>query len=151
MASLQKFDAEKAENLEDIEKQFSVKAVQQLLVYWKLLRSVKGSKLRLTKYDNDIYEDFIKTFPEYSTKEALAQDLVEDDLKSAKNKARWRDFTKRWEDKIDDYNFGTMLRVNAAKEYEEDSTIFSFRLQFYCFEIARNKNGLNDWVYGTTD
>lgn len=34
------FDPENPDNLEDIEKQFAVKAVQQMSTYWSLLNAV---------------------------------------------------------------------------------------------------------------
>lgn len=39
------FNAETAENLEDIEKQFAVVAVEQAETYWNLISKVPGSKL----------------------------------------------------------------------------------------------------------
>ena len=49
--------------------------------------------------------------------------------------------------KVEDYNFGTMLRKSPKTEYGENETIFSVRMQFYAIEIARNRAGLNDWIY----
>lgn len=54
--SLNSFDPNTAENSEDIEKQFAVVAVEQAETYWKLITSIPGSKLRLTKLDDEIYE-----------------------------------------------------------------------------------------------
>jgi hypothetical protein len=50
--------------------------------------------------------------------------IVEDDMKSAKGKERWREFMMRYEKKIDMYNFGTILRISPKTEYEQDTTIF---------------------------
>ncbi|CCC14171.1 unnamed protein product [Sordaria macrospora k-hell] len=52
-----------------------------------------------------------------------------------------------YDKKIDDYNFGTLLRASPKTEYGEKETIFVPRMQFYAVEIARNRAGLNDWVY----
>ena len=87
-----------------------------------------------------------------------------------------------YDKRVDDYNFGTILRTSPKVEYEEHTTIFgtihhmlifklyptaafdvqhhrntwSFvltsrfavpRMQFYAVEIARNRHGLNDWIY----
>ncbi|KAG7827143.1 hypothetical protein KL920_004803 [Ogataea angusta] len=143
--SLNTFDAETADNLEDIEKQFAVKAVQQMETYWNLLQSIPGSKLKLTKYDDEIIEEVLKDFPEFASPEGVAK-VSEDDMKSAGGKARWRNFLKKFEDKVQDYNFGTLLRSDASKEYDQHGTIFVVRLQFYAIEILRNRYGLNDWV-----
>ena len=40
-----------------------------------------------------------------------------------------------------------MLRNNPKVEYTEKDTIFAMRMQFYAIEIARNRAGLNDWIY----
>ncbi|CCE81533.1 Piso0_002192 [Millerozyma farinosa CBS 7064] len=138
------FDAEKAENLEDIEKQFAVKAVVQAETYWGLLEKIPGSKLKLTKHDDDILEQFFEDFPEYKNPENVAN-IKEEDMKSPTGKARWREFCEKFKE-IEDYNFGTLLRAKASDEYTQEGTIFAVRIQFYAIELARNKFGLNDWV-----
>ncbi|KAI1184066.1 DUF757-domain-containing protein [Nemania serpens] len=137
------FDAENADNLEEIEKQFAVKAVQHLETYWAILQKVKGSMLRLTKMDNDILEHLKTDFPEFDP----AAPIDEGEMKSKTGKERWRKFIMAYEKKIEDYNFGTMLRTSPKSEYDQDTTIFVPRMQFYAFEIARNRAGLNDWIY----
>jgi len=138
-----KFNAEEADNFEDIEKQFAVKAVQHMSTYWAILEKVRGSSLRLTKIDNEIYEHLMQDFPEFDP----AATINEDEMKSKTGKERWRKFLMVYEKKVDDYNFGTMLRSNPKWEYGQDETIFVPRMQFYAIEIARNRKGLNDWIY----
>jgi len=137
------FNAEEADNAEDIEKQFAVKAVQQMLTYWEILKQMRGSTLKLTKYDDEIYEHFKKEFPEFDP----TATINEDEMKSKEGKERWRKFIAEYEKKVDDYNFGTMLRANPKFEYGEEETIFAVRMQFYAIEIVRNRDGLNDWIY----
>ncbi|QKX53647.1 uncharacterized protein TRUGW13939_00726 [Talaromyces rugulosus] len=137
------FDPETAENLDDMEKQFAVKAVEHLMTYWSILEKVPGSKLRLTKMDDEIYEHFKREFPDFNP----ADKINEDDMKSKAGKERWRNFMNEYEETINDYNFGTMLRADAKSEYDQETTIFAMRMQFYAVEIARNRAGLNDWVY----
>ncbi|KAB5584880.1 polysaccharide biosynthesis-domain-containing protein [Coniochaeta sp. 2T2.1] len=137
------FDAENADNLEDIEKQFAVKAVVHMQTYWAILEKVKGSSLRLTKIDDEILEHLKKDFPDFNP----AETIVEDEMKSKSGKERWRNFMMQYEKKVDDYNFGTLLRSNPKFEYGEKETIFVPRMQFYAVEIARNRAGLNDWIY----
>ncbi|KAK4246563.1 hypothetical protein VTI28DRAFT_8373 [Corynascus sepedonium] len=137
------FNAEEADNLEDIEKQFAVKVVQHMQTYWSILERVKGSSLRLTRLDDEIYEHLKKDFPEFDP----AETIDEDKMKSKEGKERWRNFMMAYEKKVDDYNFGTMLRANPKWEYGKDETIFVPRMQFYAVEIARNRLGLNDWIY----
>lgn len=144
--SLGKFDAETAPNFEDMEKQFAVKAVQHMTVYWSILEKLPGSKLRLTRLDDVIYEHFKKDFPEFDP----AEPIDENAMKSPAGKERWRNFSMTYEkgdDRIEDYNFGTMLRKSPKTEYGEKETIFAVRMQFYAIEIARNRAGLNDWIY----
>ncbi|WBW72796.1 DUF757 family protein, PBDC1-like protein [Schizosaccharomyces osmophilus] len=135
-------DAEQAVNAEE----FAVKAVEQAQIYWSLLGMRKGSELRLTKYDDEIFEDLKKTFPEFENPKTV-EFVNEEEMKSPKGKAAWRPFMMRYQKKIDDYNFGTLLRVRNTDEYGQDTTIFVPRMQFFAFEIARNKYGMNDWVY----
>ncbi|KAI2638428.1 putative polysaccharide biosynthesis protein [Xylaria nigripes] len=138
------FDAENADNLEDIEKQFAVKGpVQHLETYWAILQKVKGSLLRLTKMDNEILEHLKRDFPEFDP----TVTINEGEMKSKAGKERWRNYMTVYEKLIDDYNFGTMLRTSHSVEYEQDTTIFVPRMQFYAIEIARNRAGLNDWIY----
>ncbi|MCJ1337024.1 hypothetical protein MMC09_002303 [Bachmanniomyces sp. S44760] len=136
-------DPEQADNFEDMEKQFAVKAVQHMSTYWAILEKMKGSKLRLTKIDDEIYEHFCKEFPEFDP----TTTIDEDKMKSKEGKERWRNFMMAYEKKVEDYNFGTMLRASPKFEYGEKETIFAMRMQFYAIEIARNRLGLNDWVY----
>ncbi|KAI9843977.1 MAG: hypothetical protein M1837_006019 [Sclerophora amabilis] len=135
--------AEQADNFEDIEKQFAVKAVQHMSTYWGILEKMRGSQLRLTKLDDDIHEHLKRDFPEFDPQETVK----EDEMKSKTGKERWRSFMMAYEKKIDDYNFGTLLRANPKWEYGKEETIFVPRMQFYAVEIARNRAGLNDWIY----
>ncbi|OJK03941.1 polysaccharide biosynthesis domain-containing protein [Aspergillus aculeatinus CBS 121060] len=137
------FDPETAENLDDMEKQFAVKAVEHLMTYWAILEKVRGSQLRLTKMDDEIYESFMKEFPDFDP----AETLNEDTMKSKEGKEKWRNWMNQYEKTVTDFNFGTMLRSNPKFEYDQETTIFAMRMQFYAIEIARNRAGLNDWIY----
>lgn len=88
--------------------------------YWSILEKVKGSTLRLTKMDDEIYSHLKEVFPEFDP----AAIVDEDEMKSKDGKERWRNFMMAYEKKVDDYNFGTMVRNNAKAEYEENTTIF---------------------------
>jgi hypothetical protein len=91
-----------------------------MTTYWSILEKVPGSKLRLTKIDDEINEHFLKEFPDYDLKARIN----EDEMKSKAGKERWRSFINTYENKIDDYNFGTMLRSSPAEEYSQEETIF---------------------------
>jgi hypothetical protein len=77
--------------------------------------------------------------------------------------------------RVDEYNFGTLIRLNAEDDYTETNSMFGtfcsefrkenypftdskplaihlssytgYRVQFYAIEIARNRHGLNDKVW----
>ncbi|CAK5278311.1 unnamed protein product [Mycena citricolor] len=151
MAASKPFDPNEAQNLIEIEKQFAVKAVEQAQTYWNLLEKVAPRDLKLTKLDDEIFEHTMKTFPELAENgHAKLIQLDEDWMKSASGKERWREFIESYRKKIKDYNFGSLIRTNAKEEYGEKNTIFVTRiqltraLQFYAFEISRNRLGLND-------
>ncbi|PQE13478.1 Duf757 domain-containing protein [Rutstroemia sp. NJR-2017a WRK4] len=130
------FNPEEADNFED-------PVVQHMSTYWAILEKVRGSALRLTKIDDEIYDHLKKDFPEFDP----AATINEDEMKSKTGKERWRTFMMQYENRVDDFNFGTMLRSNPKWEYGQDETIFVPRMQFYAIEIARNRLGLNDWIY----
>lgn len=114
--------------------------------YWSILEKVRGSTLRLTKMDDEIFDHFKKDFPEFDP----AETIDEEKMKSKEGKERWRNFMNHYEKKIDDFNYGTMLRSNPKFEYGQKETIFAMRMQFYAIEIARNRAGLNDWIFEQT-
>lgn len=95
--------------------------------YWAILEKVPGSRLRLTKMDNEIHEHLQKDFPDFDP----AETIDEDKMKSKEGKERWRNFMMAYEKKIDDYNFGTMLRSNPKWEYGREETIFG---RISCFQ-----------------
>lgn len=104
-------------------------AVQHMTTYWAILEKMRGSKLRLTKMDDEIYGHLKREFPEFDPKETID----EDEMKSKKGKERWRNFMMTYEKTVEDYNFGTMLRSNPKFEYGEKETIFgSLALAFHC-------------------
>lgn len=88
--------------------------------YWAILERVRGSTLRLTKLDDDILEHLAKDFPDYDP----AATINEDEMKSKTGKERWRNFMMAYEKNVDDYNFGTMMRIAPNVEYGRDETIF---------------------------
>ena len=114
-----------------------------MATYWAILEKIRGSSLRLTKMDDEILSHFKESFPDFDP----AATIDEDSMKSKAGKEKWRNFMNTYEKTIDDFNFGTMLRNNPKAEYSEKDTIFAMRMQFYAIEIARNRAGLNDWIY----
>lgn len=76
--------------------------------------------MRLTQIDDEIYDHFRKDFPDFDPSETIDEDA----MKSKKGKEQWRKFMLTYENKVADYNYGTMLRVNPKFEYGEKETIF---------------------------
>jgi hypothetical protein len=107
--------------------------VQHIETYWKILQKVPGSKLRLTKLDDEIYEHFKTEFPDFDPKATID----EDEMKSKDGKEKWRKFIMAYDKKVEDFNYGTVIRTNPKFEYGENETIFAVRMQFYAIEIVR--------------
>ncbi|XP_066062431.1 protein PBDC1 isoform X1 [Chamaea fasciata] len=126
-----------------VELAWAMKAHQHAHVYFNLISSVDPKFLKLTKADDRIYEEFRQTFRE------LRVDVLDpEELKSEPAKAKWRPFCLAFEGLVEDFNFGTLLRLDSRREYSEENTIFATRIQFFAIEIARNREGCNDHVYG---
>lgn len=95
--------------------------------YWAILEKMRGSKLRLTRIDDEIFEHFKRDFPDFDTRVTIDENA----MKSKDGKERWRNFMMAYEKKVDDYNFGTLLRSNARFEYGEKETIFGMSRPLY--------------------
>ncbi len=91
-----------------------------MATYWSILEKMRGSQLKLTKMDDEILEHFKKDFPEFDVRATIN----EDEMKSKAGKERWRQFMMEYENKVADYNFGTIIRSNPRFEYGEKETIF---------------------------
>uniref|UniRef100_A0A8C0EVJ3 Polysaccharide biosynthesis domain containing 1 n=1 Tax=Bubo bubo TaxID=30461 RepID=A0A8C0EVJ3_BUBBB len=91
-----------------------------------------------------IYGEFRKTFRD------LKIDVLDpEELKSEPAKEKWRPFCLRFEGVVEDFNYGTLLRLDCRKDYTEENTIFATRIQFFAIEIARNREGCNSVVYSS--
>ncbi|KAM4883568.1 protein PBDC1 isoform 1-T1 [Sylvia borin] len=127
-----------------VELAWAMKAHQHAQVYFNLISSVDPKFLNLTKVDDRIYEEFRETFGD------LRVDVLDpEELKSEPAKAKWRPFCLRFEGVVEDFNYGTLLRLDSRREYSEENTIFATRIQFFAIEIARNREGCNDQVYSS--
>jgi hypothetical protein len=61
--------------------------------YWNLLEKIPPRELKLTKYDDEIFEHTMQTFPELAEEphEKVVK-IDEEWMKSKDGKVRWRDF-----------------------------------------------------------
>ncbi|KGG52036.1 hypothetical protein DI09_21p80 [Mitosporidium daphniae] len=133
--SVASVNAENVSNLSEIEKQWSVKAMQHAEVYFKLINNTNPSTLRLTRIDDELYSDFRSHFPDMDV------DLLTPEVINATPaiKEKWRNFLMPYQHRIANFNFGTLLRLSAAHDYTEKNTT-----QFYAIEVARNREGINE-------
>ncbi|KAF7728591.1 polysaccharide biosynthesis domain containing protein 1 [Apophysomyces ossiformis] len=111
--------------------------------YFKLISSFDASKLRLTNIDDEILKDFEENFPEIDVLH-----LDEKHFKSPEAKEKWRTWINKYEKRVNEFNFGSLIRIDARDDYTEQNTMFGVRMQFYAVEIARNRKGLNAAVHG---
>merc|ERR1719277_100121 len=65
-------------------------------------------------------------------------------MKSKEGKEKWRPFMNQFEGTIEDWNMGSLVRLDADEEMDEKNTTFAPRVQFLAIEIARNREGYND-------
>ncbi|XP_023563656.1 protein PBDC1-like [Octodon degus] len=134
--------AESYGNDPDIEMAWAMRAMQHAEVYYKLISSVDPQFLKLTKVDDQIYSEFREHF------EKLKVDVLDpEELKSESAKEKWRPFCLKFDGIVEDYNYGTLLRLDCSQGYTEENTIFAPRIQFFAIEIARNREGCNKAVY----
>ncbi|KAF5273053.1 hypothetical protein FQR65_LT04795 [Abscondita terminalis] len=133
--------AEEFENDQSVEALWAMKAFEHAEIYFNLLSSVDAKLLHLTPLDDTIYRLFREEFPK------LDVSIVnENKLKSTQEKAKWRPFCEQFRDIVEDYSFGTLLRSDASRDYDEQNSILVTRIQFYAIELARNREGINDII-----
>ena len=127
--STQGFDPNRAQNLPEIEKQMAVKCVEQAQTLWSLYEKVKPSTLRLTKLDDEIYQDMEETFEELrqtdQDKSGGVAKIDEERMKSDEGKKKWRDFIAKYENK------GKYSRL-AWKRFVKLTNCHSRLLLFQC-------------------
>ncbi|XP_071947667.1 protein PBDC1-like [Antedon mediterranea] len=130
--------AENYVNDANIEMQWAMKAFKHAEVYYNLISSVDSTSLKLTKHDDEILENFKKDFPDFKIDK-----FEEGDLKSDTAKSKWRPFCNHFDGTVEDFNYGTLLRLDCTKDYSEENSTLATKIQFYAIEIARNRAGLN--------
>jgi len=125
-----------------VEHLWVLKAIEHAEVYFNLLCAIDPKMLNKLsgsrETDDEIFADFTKSFPDLNVAK-----FSEDDIKSTKAKAEWREFCERWKH-LEDYSLGSLLRLDSSGDYSEENTCISVKIQFLAIEIARNKGGFND-------
>lgn len=72
--------------------------------------------------------------------------VTESALKNEQAKEIWRGWMIASQGIVLDHDMMSLVRVNCEFPYEQWNTIMVSRMQFYCIELARNKEGLNEKV-----
>jgi Polysaccharide biosynthesis len=54
----------------------------------------------------------------------------------------WRNFCEKFK-WVEDFSYGTLLRLDCSKEYSEINSTLVARIQFLAIELARNREGNN--------
>ncbi|KAL9701887.1 hypothetical protein quinque_005328 [Culex quinquefasciatus] len=100
-----------------VEELWAMKAVEHAEIHFNLLCSVDPRQLHLTPYDNEIYEEFRRNFPDLDVSV-----VKEADLKSGDGKAKWRAYVEKF-NRLEDFSYGTLLRADATEEFQPDNAI----------------------------
>merc|ERR1719427_157644 len=108
----------------------------------KLLTAVGPERMKFTQIDQELYDSFRESFPEFDIK-----NVDEESMKNKEGKEKWRNWCEQYKERVQDYNFGTLLRLDPANDYTEQNSCFALRVQFLAIEIARNKEGQNQKIY----
>lgn len=114
------------------------KFIPPILFRFQLLCSVDPKLLKLTPYDDQIYETFREMFPSFNVAK-----VTENELKNPSAKQKWRSFIEKF-NKLDDFSYGTLMRADASQDFGPHNSILVVRIQFWAIEIARNREGYND-------
>ncbi|XP_060602348.1 protein PBDC1-like [Ruditapes philippinarum] len=132
-------DAKNYENKQDVEFQWAIKAYHHAETYFNLISSVETRYLKLTQLDDEIYTLFRQEFPDFNV-----ENLDVDGMKTPASKEKWRGFCNKFENRVEDFNMGTLIRINSREEFSESNSTLVVRIQFLAIEIARNREGFND-------
>ncbi|CAO3662033.1 unnamed protein product [Rhizopus stolonifer] len=63
--------------------------------------------------------------------------LDEEQFKSAAGKEKWRNFVNKYEKRVNEFNFGSLIRIDCRDDYTEQNTMFGVRMQ-KSLEIRRD-------------
>ncbi len=105
--------------------------------------------------DDQIYKEFRELFP------TMKVDVFDEkEMKSEEGKKIWRPFLEGFKERMDDFNFLTLVRLDSSKDYSEENTTVGNnllgndflvpRVQFLCIEIARLREGHNKSINRST-
>uniref|UniRef100_A0A0N4ZX73 Polysacc_synt_4 domain-containing protein n=1 Tax=Parastrongyloides trichosuri TaxID=131310 RepID=A0A0N4ZX73_PARTI len=119
-----------------IEYAWAMKASERASIHQNLLINCDTKTLKLNKYQDIIYEKFREVFPN------LDIEVVTEEQLKGDNKKIWHDFCESFSE-VDDYNMGSLMRIDAKTIYSAQNTLIVPRIQFLAIEGARNVEGVN--------
>ncbi|XP_064383776.1 protein PBDC1-like [Halichondria panicea] len=130
--------AEDFENNPVLEQMWAMQAFKYAETHFTLIQSRDAKEFQLTRVDDELYEAVRERFKE------LKVDVIDvESIKSPAGKEVWRQFCNDFREKVHDFNFATLLRIDSSKEYDEANTVIVPRAQFLAIEVVRNRQGLN--------
>lgn len=115
----------------------------QNLFRLQLICSVDPRLLKLTPFDDQIYQTFREDFPDFDVGQ-----VDENELKNPASKTKWRAFIEKF-NKLEDFSYGTLMRADASQDFGPHNSVLVVRAQFWAIEIARNREGYNDHIRNT--
>lgn len=109
-------DAATAPNMVEMEMQWAVKAFDEAEEYFALLEKTLPDSIKRVQFtpalDSELYAHFRNEFPDFPL-HGFEEELH---FKAAEMKVKWREFMNTYEDTVEDFNFGAILRINPMKE-----------------------------------
>lgn len=76
--------------------------------------------------DDEILQDFETTFPEINLVH-----LDEEHFKTPAAKEKWRNFMNKYEKRVKEFNFGSLIRIDCREDYTEQNTMFGKLYNFF--------------------
>ncbi|GIY53745.1 protein PBDC1 [Caerostris extrusa] len=145
------FDASKYVNDPTIELLWSKQAIDHMETHYNLITSIPPQQLKLSPHDDRIYDAFIGQFPSFKLDKLEIESLKSEEkanrfliltfqfissiyyfpnfkldkleIESEESKRKWRKFSEEFVSIVDDATFGTLVRIDSSKEYNEENTI----------------------------
>jgi len=126
-----------------MEIQWAMKAGKHAETYMKMLNLYQQNlpKLKLTPIDNEIYKHFRDEFP------TLDVSTLNVNFQRQETK-KWQLFVQHYSknENVNEFAFGTLLRLKASDDYNPDNVIVVTRIIFIAIELARNREKYNEKI-----
>lgn len=125
--------------------QWAVKAFEHAETFFSQLEKLTGSQTQASQtaiqrfrfttpaLDEEIYAHFRREFPDMPVA-GFDEHLH---FKSPERKKQWREFINVYEKSVEDYNFGSLLRVDPFQEYVVGQPFMSYTVSIsLCISIS---------------